>query len=132
MDTRTYARRVACILAAVVASGTIASAAQARGQSSPETIVKAERPDPEFQRTLSHADLNLAHKSDQKALRGRIRSTAVDLCFDLNGAYFLDCVAPTVASTDDQVSLAIDRARRQMAGLPVGPAIAISIVAGVR
>ncbi len=63
----------------------------------------------------------------------RIWRTASNLCFDLNGfdGQF-GCTSDAIHSTDDQVAAAIQRAKLQMAGLPVGPAVAISMVIGAR
>ncbi len=97
-----------------------------------DVVVQGTRIDPELQRTVSYRDLNLAELFGQKTLKGRIYRTASSLCFDLNGPYSGDCARGAVRSTDDQVAQAIDRAKRQMAGLPVGPAIAISMVIGVQ
>jgi hypothetical protein len=63
----------------------------------------------------------------------RISTTAENLCIDLNGEDEVwPCTRDAINSTDDQVTAAIDRAQRKMAGLPVGPALAISIVIGGR
>jgi UrcA family protein len=82
---------------------------------------------------VSYADLNLAFRSGQRVLASRIYRTASSLCWDLNGPYSGEsCAYDAVRSTDKQVAQAIERAKRQMAGLPVGPAIAISMVVGGR
>lgn len=126
-------RNIACIAAAAfVGLGLTASATEAwskpRGS---DVVVKGKRIDPALQRTVSYTDLNLAFRQDQQRLRGRIWKTADQLCFDLNGNNsLLDCTADAVGSTRSQVSAAIDRAKRQMAGEPVGPAVAISMVIG--
>lgn len=98
-----------------------------------DVVIKGTRIDPALQRTVSYRDLNLAKRTDQKSLSYRIYDTASGLCLDLNGADFDgSCTRNAVHSTDDQVAQAIDRAQRQMAGLAVGPAVAISMVIGVR
>lgn len=129
MDTR----KIACIVAAgFIGVGLTASATHAFAQP-PDAVVKGERLDPETQRVVSYKDLNLAFRPDQKTLDGRIYKTANDLCFDLNGLDGLSgCRDDAVHSTDDQVARAIERAKRQMAGLPAGPAVAISMVIGSR
>jgi len=97
-----------------------------------DVVVQGERIDPELQRTVSYGDLNLAKRFGQKTLKGRIYRTASGLCSDLNPSYDGGCIRGAVRSTDDQVVQAIDRAKRQMAGLSVGPVIAISMVIGVQ
>jgi len=98
-----------------------------------DVLVQGTRIDPELQRTVSYRDLNLAERFGQKTLKGRIYRTASGLCLDLNGLYSHEtCTHGAIRSTDDQVAQAIDRAKRQMAGLSVGPPIAISMVIGVR
>lgn len=123
------ARTIGCIIAAgFVGVGLTASATHAFAQP-PNVTVQAERIDPALQRRVSYADLNLVDRRDQGRLRGRIWQTADQLCFDLNGNLDTsDCTSFAIHSTDTQVAAAIDRAKRQMAGLPVGPAIAISMV----
>lgn len=128
-------RKYACIAAAAfVGFGLTASATEALSQRPvPDVIVKGPKIDPETQRVVRYGDLNLAYASDQRTLRGRIWKTANNLCFDLNGFNGLqDCSRDAVHSTDDQVAAAIDRAKRQMAGLSVGPAVSISMVIGAR
>lgn len=123
------ARNIACVFAAgFIGVGLTASATHAFARPPREAVVVAPRIDPELQRRVSYADLNLAYAGDQKQLKGRIWRTAGSLCFDLNGNNeTADCTAFAVHSTDDQVARAIQRAKDQMAGLPVGPAIAISM-----
>ena len=127
-------RKFACLTAAIAMGLSlvgIAGASAARPLQ--DVVVKGERIDPALQRKVSYADLNLAFQPGQKILASRIRNTADDLCWDLNGAFaHRTCTYDAIRSTDSQVAAAIDRARRQMAGLPVGPAVAISMVIGVR
>lgn len=129
-------RKVACLTAAVAMGLSlvgIAGAAAASAEPLPNVVVRGERIDPELQRRVSYADLNLAIRPGQKILASRIRNTANGLCWDLNGPYNTDrCTIDAVNSTREQVAAAIDRAKRQMAGLPVGPAVAISMVIGAR
>jgi UrcA family protein len=127
-------RKIACVTAAISLgvglSGFANASAATPGR---DVVVKGERIDPALQRTVSYADLNLAFSREQGKLRSRIFSTARDLCWDLNGAFAIDrCTDEGVDSTNGQVAQAIIRAKRQMAGLPVGPAIAISMVVGSR
>lgn len=99
----------------------------------PAVYVLGHKIDPETQRIVSYADLNLAMVPEQKTLKRRIGRTAESLCLDLNGSEGLtSCTADAVHSTDDQVAEAIGRAQRQMAGLAVGPAVAISMVIGTK
>jgi len=125
-------RNIACIAAAAfIGLGLTASATQAWSKPASDVVVKGKRVDPALQRTVSYADLNLAFRGDQQRLQGRIWKTADQLCFDLNGNDSLrGCTDDAMRSTKGQVSAAIDRAKRQMAGEPVGPAIAISMVIG--
>ena len=97
-----------------------------------DVVVEGTRIDPKLQHKVFYHDLNLAERPGQKTLKGRIHRTASGLCFDLNGQYSQDCTWGAVRSTDDQVTQAIDRAKRQIAGLSVGPPIAISMVLGVQ
>lgn len=129
-------RKFACLTAAIAMGLSlvgIAGAAAAAGPLQEDVVVKGERIDPELQRRVSYADLNLAFRPGQKILASRIRGTANGLCWDLNGPFNNDrCTIDAIGSTKVQVAAAIDRAKRQMAGLPVGPAVAISMVVGVR
>lgn len=122
------ARNIACVVAAgFVGLGLTASATHAFARPN-NVIVRAERVDPSLQRKVSYAGLNLAYSRDQRRLKGRIWVTASRLCLDLNGAGDTDeCTFSAVHSTDSQVTAAIDRAERRTAGLPVGPAVAISM-----
>jgi UrcA family protein len=121
------------VAAGFIGIGLTASATHAFAQPPQGVVVEGKRIDPELQRRVSYADLNLAQKTDQRTLRGRIFRTAGDLCFDLNGYDNYDsCRSDAVHSTDDQFAAAVARAQRQMAGLPVGPAVAISMVIGSR
>jgi UrcA family protein len=80
---------------------------------------------------ISYADLNLARSGDQAALHSRIYTAATHVCRDFNGAADLQiCRRGAINNADDQFEAAVARAEQQMAGLPVGPAIAISVVAG--
>ena len=126
-------RKTACIAAAAFVGLGLVSAATSAGAKPREVVVSAKRIDPELQRRVSYSDLNLAFRSDQRTFSSRIRHTADELCFDLNGnENNFRCTKDAVRSTDDQVAAAIDRAKRRMAGLPVGPAVAISMVIGAR
>jgi UrcA family protein len=125
-------RNLACMVAAAFLGITLTAGATAALAGPRDVVVEGERVDPQLQRTVSYRDLNLAERPGQKVLKGRILRTASDLCLDLNGIYSSDCTWSAVRSTDAQVAQAIDRAKRQLAGLPVGPQIAISMVIGVR
>lgn len=126
-------RKLACMVAAGFLGVTLTAGATHALGAPRDVVVQGTRIDPELQRTVSYRDLNLAERPGQKTLRHRIYRTASGLCFDLNGTLFEGaCTSDAVHSTDGQVALAIDRAKRQMAGLPVGPEIAISIVVGVQ
>ena len=126
-------RKVACLLAAGflgVGLTTVAASADAK-----PIVVEGERFDPELQRRVSYADLNLAVTPDQRTLRRRIQRTASGLCRDLGHANFQDhwiCAGDAVHSTDKQVSFAIARAKDKLAGRAVGPSIAITMVLGSR
>jgi UrcA family protein len=124
-------RKIACMLAAgFLGLGITAAATGAHAKGPGDVTVTAT--DPALQRRVSYADLNLAVKPDQKVLRRRISYTANDLCNDLNGTDDGTCHDFAVDSTRDQVKRAIARAEQQMAGLAVGPPIAISMVIGIR
>jgi UrcA family protein len=127
-------RKIACMAAAgFIGVSLTASATHAFAKPPREATVEAPRFDPVTQRAVSYKDLNLALRADQKTLNGRIWRTAGNLCFDLNGFEGQSgCTRDAVHSTDGQVAIAIQRAKLQMAGLPVGPAVAISMVVGAR
>ncbi|MCW3797271.1 UrcA family protein [Sphingomonas sp. BN140010] len=128
-------RKIACILAAgFIGLGLTASATGAFAKSPKgDVVVEARRIDPETQRVVRYDDLNLAFRSDQKKLNGRIWHTASRLCYALNGDLnHMGCTGDAINSTDEQVAAAIQRAKLRMAGLPVGPAVAISMVIGAR
>ncbi|WP_338502010.1 UrcA family protein [Sphingomonas kaistensis] len=128
-------RKFACLTAAIAFGLSLVGIAGAAAASGPlqDVVVKGERIDPDLQRRVSYADLNLAFRPGQKILASRIRSTANGLCWDLNGPYSTDrCTIDAIDSTKGQVAAAVERAKRQMAGLPVGPAVAISMVIGAR
>ena len=126
-------RKIACGLAASFIAASLIGVASSSSAKPKEVVVVARVIDPELQRTVSYADLNLAQRPDQKTLTKRISITATNLCFDLNWPDFDDdCRVSAIHSTDDQVAMAIERAQRQMAGLPIGPAITISMVVGAR
>ena len=132
-----YSRKVACFLAAgFIGVGLVGAATQSTAAPPSDVTIKGKRIDPVTQRTVSYSDLNLAFRPAQQTLKRRISHTASDLCFDLNGyddIYDVDgCTYSAIRSTDDQVAAAIRRAERKMAGLPVGPAVAISMVLGSR
>lgn len=128
MDTR----KIACLVAAsFLGLGVTAAAtgAHAKPRSADITVTAV---DPALQRRVSYADLNLAYKSGQRALHYRISYTAGALCLDINGWDDGSCKTFAINSTRDQVAQAIARAKRQMAGLAVGPPIAIGMVIAVR
>ena len=128
-----HVQTLTCFAAAVVIGiGLIGTASKAEAAGGDEVIVEGSRFDPELQRRVPYADLNLALSPDQKTLKRRIATTAVNLCLDLSPYVDWRCVPDAVHSTDQQVDLAIERAHRQLAGLPVGPALAISMVVGSR
>jgi UrcA family protein len=121
------------MLAAGFMCVTLVGAATNAGAKPRDVVVVGEKVDLELQRTVSYADLNLAFRPAQKMLGKRISDTAWHLCFDLNGPTSIEsCAARAIQSTDLQVAAAINRAKRQMAGLPVGPAVAISMVISAR
>ena len=125
-------RKLACMAAAGLL-GVVLTAGATNAIAGPrDVVVEGKRIDPDLQRKVFYHDLNLAERLGQKTLKGRIHRTASILCFDLNEQYSMDCTRGAVRSTDDQVAQAIDRAQRQMAGLSVGPPIAIAMVIGVQ
>lgn len=125
-------RKLACMAAAGFL-GVVLTAGATNAMAGPrDVVVEGKRIDPDLQRKVFYHDLNLAERPGQKMLKGRIHRTASSLCFDLNGQYSRDCTWGAVRSTDDQVAQAIDRAKRQLAGLSVGPPIAIAMVIGVQ
>jgi UrcA family protein len=116
------------MLAAGFVSVTLVGAATSAAAKPRDVVIVGEKTDPELQRRVSYADLNLALKQARKVLAHRIWATGRDLCFDLNGYEGFDsCTTGAIRSTDHQVAAAIKRAERKMAGLPVGPAVAISM-----
>lgn len=127
-------RKFACLTAAIAFGLSLVGIAGAAAAGPVrDVVVKGERIDPDLQRRVSYADLNLAFRPGQKILASRIRSTANGLCWDLNGPFNTDrCTIDAIDSTKLQVAAAVERAKRQMAGLPVGPAVAISMVIGAR
>ena len=128
MDTR----KILCMAAAGfigVAMTAGATAADAKPRKGDVTVTAT---DPSLQRRVSYADLNLAVRPDQRVLRRRISYTAGDLCDDINSWDDGSCRRFAIDSTRDQVKRAIARAEQQMAGLAVGPPIAISMAIGVR
>ena len=126
-------RKLACMVAAGFLGVTLTAGATHAFAGPRDIVVQGGRIDPKLQRTVSYRDLNLAERPGQKTLKHRIYRTASGLCFDLNGSYSHEqCTRGAVQSTNDQVAQVIDRAQRQMAGLAVGPAIAISMVIGVQ
>lgn len=128
-------RKIAC-LAAAGFIGTALTLSATQALSAPpigDVIVKGQKIDPELQRQVLYSDLNLAFERDQRRLKGRIARTASGLCFDLNGAFDEPgCTRSAIQSTDDQFAAAVERAKLQMAGKPVGPAIAFTMVVGGR
>ena len=125
-------RKLACIVAGGFLGVTLTASATHAIAGGRDVVVEGTRIQPEYQRVVSYADLNIAERAGQKVLKGRIYRTASSLCFELNGLYDGDCTSKAVHSTDDQVAEAINRAQRQMAGLVVQPDFAISMVIGVR
>jgi UrcA family protein len=127
-------RKIACLTAAIAMGvGLVGIASVSAAAPLQDVVVKGERIDPELQHKVSYADLDLAFARGQRILKSRISSTANGLCWDLNGNYGVDrCTEDAIRSTDDQVSKAVARAKRKMAGLPVGPALAISMAVGSR
>jgi UrcA family protein len=127
-------RKIACVAAAVFIGTCLTANATNAFAAPPGTVViEGKRIDLSLQRRVSYADLNVAMTPDQQVLKRRISRTAGDLCFDLNGYYDEpQCRKNAVHSTDDQFAAAVDRAERLMAGMPVGPAVAISMVIGAR
>jgi UrcA family protein len=119
-------RNIACAIAALVVGAGLIGAATASAAPPREATVVA-KVDSSLQRTVSYADLNLAFRPAQQVLKTRIATTANDLCFDLNGYNDWSCSSFAIRSTKDQVAAAIDRAKLQMAGSPVGPSIAITM-----
>lgn len=112
-----------------IGAGLATSAISLPAQPPGAVIVEGKRiVDPSLQRRVSYADLNLAYPAGQNVLRGRISRTAGDICFDNNSGDLSECQNYAIRSTDSQFAAAVDRAQRQMAGLPVGPAVAISMV----
>ncbi len=86
---------------------------------------------------MTYVDLNLANRPDQKQLRLRIHNAANDICgpalgYEIHDDQQENCVSEAVYGTHPQVRKAINRAQMQMAGYPVGPAIAISIAVNAR
>jgi UrcA family protein len=126
-------RKFACWVASGFLGVTLTAGATTAFGAPRDVLVQGPRIGPELQRTVAYQDLNLAEHFGQKTLKKRIYRAASGVCFDLNGTLFGDsCTRDAVHSTDDQVVQAIDRAKRQMAGLAVGPAVAISIVIGIQ
>lgn len=123
-------RNLACLAAAAFLGVTLA--ASATGALAKPLDVTVRATDPELQRVVSYRDLNIAERPGQKILKRRINATASDLCEYLNGSLDAGCVNFAIRSTDKQFAQAVLRAQRKMAGLPVGPAIAISMVIGVQ
>jgi len=122
--------KLACLFAAgFIGAGLASSATSLSAQPPGNVVVEGKRiVDPSLQRRVSYADLNLAYPASQNVLRGRISRTADSICWDNNSGDLTECIDHAVRSTDDQFAAAVDRAQRQMAGLPVGPAVAISMV----
>ena len=124
-------RKFACLVAAGFL-GVGLTAAATGAEAKPRDIV-VQAADPELQRRVSYADLNLAFRPQQKTLRARIYRTAGDLCSDLNGSSDGGgCRTFAVNSTRSQVKRAIERAELKMAGHAVGPPIAIAMVLGIQ
>jgi len=130
MEGKMNGRNTASLCAAVVIGlGLTAVAANARPPAR-DVVVEGKRLDPQTQRVISHGDLNLAVRRDQRMLLHRISTSARDLCYDLDHWEFganRACTYDATRSTDDQVAAAIERAKRKMAGEVVGPEIAIAV-----
>ena len=127
-------RNIACMTAAVFVGGGLTVSATHAFAASPTSIVVAAKPiDPALQRRIAFADLNLAVRPDQTVLKRRIWRTAGELCLDLNG-YLNDsqCRRFAFNSTRGQFAAAVARAKRKVAGLPIGPAVNISMVITAR
>ncbi|GAA4031892.1 hypothetical protein GCM10022281_09410 [Sphingomonas rosea] len=127
-------RKLVCLTTAIAMGISLVGAtAMAAADPLQDVVVRGQKIDPALQRTVSYDDLNIAFAPGQRELSSRIRKTADGLCWDLNGDYYLrQCTDDAVRSTDEQFAAAVTRAQRQMAGLPVGPAVAISMVIGAR
>jgi UrcA family protein len=129
-EAKVNGRTIACHVAAVFVATLLVTAAVTPSFGNPpeRIVVERQRIDPELQRTVSYEDLNLAYEPDQNRLKGRIRKTANELCFDLNGTEDAGCYFFAVKSTRGQVADAIMRAKARLAGLPAGPDVAITMV----
>ena len=126
-------RKLACLVAVGFLGVTLSAGATNAFAGPRDVFVQGTRIDPALQRKVSYGDLNLAERPGQKTLKHRIHRTASGLCVDLVVSYYHEaCTRGAMRSTDHQVAQAIDRAQRQMAGLAVGPPIAISMVIGVQ
>lgn len=128
------ARKLSClVVACFIGVGLTGSATEAFSSPLSEVVVEGKRIDPELQRKISYADLNLAGKADRKTLKGRIFRTASDLCFDLNGDIGPSrCRFDGIHSTDVQFAAAVGRAQRMLAGLLVGPPVKIAMTIDAR
>lgn len=129
-------RKIACFAAALfLGLGLTATTAAAQPSTTKEVVVEGKRFDPTYQRLVPYGDLNLAFSSDQRVLLRRLARAARGLCIDF-GYHRPDeawiCTGNALDSTDDQVAAAIARAKAQLAGKSVGPAVAISMVVGGR
>ncbi|UUR07591.1 UrcA family protein [Sphingomonas glaciei] len=130
-----HGRNFATLIAAGVIGLSLTAAAAYAQPPKRDVVVEGKRFDPETQRIVRYGDLNLAYRPDQKLLMHRISRTARALCYDLGYASMEEnwpCRNDAIDSTDDQVAAAIARAKDKLAGRPVGPAIAISMVIGSR
>jgi UrcA family protein len=126
-------RKLACLVAAgFLGAGLVSAATQSHAAPRPDATIEGKSIDPALQRTVSYKDLNLAFQPDQRRLDRRIWRTASTLCVEINGFFDNGCTTYAVHSTDDQVAAAIQRAKLRMAGLPAGPAVAISMVIGAQ
>lgn len=125
-------RKFACMAAAAFLGVTLTAGATNALAGPRDVVVEGQRIDPKLQRKVFYHDLNIAERAGQKMLKARIYRTADSLCFDLNGPFADPCTADAVRSTDTQVADAIYRAERRMAGLSVGPPVAIAMVIGVQ
>ena len=115
-------RKSICILAASFLGLSLASIGSNSSAMPREVVIEGQRI-PILQRRVSYTDLDLTVRADQRAIDRRILRTAKNICIDLNGVQEdRTCIREAVHSTDDQVTAAIERAQRTLAGDPARPA----------
>jgi UrcA family protein len=133
-EAKVNARTIACRVAAVFIGSSLVTAAvtPAFGNPPERIVVERHKIDAQLERSVSYDDLNLAVEADQNRLKGRIRKTANELCFDLNGTEDAGCYFFAVKSTRGQVADAIASAKARIAGLPAGSDVAITMVVSGR